>query len=135
MNILSLAPTTPIATALIAPGVVLNGAPRNLTAQLNFAYGSGGTSLDVYLQTSLDGGATWADIANFHVTTASVRKAINLNGQTPVTTQVPLTDGAIAANTAQDGLLGPRIRAKVLSAGTYVGTTVTLDLQSDQLPA
>jgi hypothetical protein len=32
----------------------------------SFVYGSGGTSVDVWTQTSLDGGSTWIDVCNFH---------------------------------------------------------------------
>lgn len=135
MNLLTLTPTTAIASALVTPWVPLNGQPRNLTAQFNFTYGSGGTSVDAYLQVSLDGGVTATDVANFHATTSSLRKGINLNAQTPETTQIVLTDGSMTANTAQDGLLGPMIRVKYQSSGTYAGTTtLTVDVQSDQIP-
>ena len=135
MNLLTLS-APGAASAQITPVLKLNAAPRNLAVQFNFAYGSGGTSADVYLQTSLDSGNTWTDIANFHVTTSAARKAINLNAQTPVTTQVALTDGSISANTAQDGLLGPQFRCKYTIVGTYAGaTTLTVDVQSDTLPA
>lgn len=125
--------STPLVTAVAQPG---NGAPRNLTAQFNFTYGSGGTTVDAYLQTSLDGGATWTDICNFHATTASLRKAVNLSAATPVTTPQALTDGSIAANTSQDGMLGPIFRLKYQSAGTYAGaTTLRVDLQSIDIAA
>jgi hypothetical protein len=129
-------PTTPITAAISTPalsGILqLNAAPRNLTAQVNFIYGSGGTTVDAYLQTSFDGGATWTDIANFHFLLASARKVVNLNAQTPQTTQVTPTDGSMAANTAQDGVLGPIFRVKYQSTGIYVGTTLRVDLTTDQ---
>lgn len=135
MNILP--PTTitaAITTALLSSLLQLNAAPRNLTAQATFAYGSGGTTVDAYLQTSLDGGLTWADIANFHFTTASAQKIINLNAQTPETTQITPTDGSITANTAQDGVLGPLFRVKYKSSGTYGGTTtLRVDVTTDQV--
>lgn len=106
--------------------------PSHLAAQFNFVYGSGGTTLDVYLQTSFDSGSTWTDIANFHVTTSSLRKLINLSATTPVTTSVTPTDGTMTANTAQDGLIGPIIRVKWGSSGTYAGgTTIQVDVTSD----
>lgn len=135
MNLLNLPVTAAISPAQITPWAKLSGQPRNLTAQFNFSYGSSGTSFDAYLQVSLDGGVTATDIANFHVTTSSIRKAINLNAQTPETTQVALTDGSMSANTAQDGILAPLIRVKYQSSGTYVGTTAALDIQSDQIPS
>lgn len=135
MNILPPATiTAAITTALLSSLLQLNAAPRNLTAQATFTYGSGGTTVDAYLQTSLDGGLTWADIANFHFTTASATKIINLNAQTPETTQITPTDGSITANTAQDGVLGPLFRVKYKSSGTYGGTTVLrVDVTTDQV--
>lgn len=135
-RLLSVTVTSAISAALLTPAFKLNAAPRNLAVQFTFAYGSGGASVDAWLQTSLDGGLTWLDIANFHGTTASARKAINLNAQTAVTTQVTPTDGSMTANTVQDGLLGPQFRVKYGSSGTYAGsTTLAVDIQSDQIPA
>jgi hypothetical protein len=135
MNIL---PATTITNAIATPAlsstVQFNAPPRNLCAQFNFVYGSGGTTADAYLQTSIDGGQTWIDIANFHVTTASARKVINLNSQTPETTQVTPTDGSMTANTAQDGILGPLFRVKYQSSGTYAGnTTLQVDIAAGQV--
>lgn len=129
-------PTTPIAAAIssavVSGTLQLSAAPRNLTVQANFIYGSGGTTVDAYLQTSLDGGTTWTDIANFHFTTASARKIINLNSQTPETTQITPTDGSMTANTAQDGILGLMFRVKYQSSGTYAGTTtLRIDVAND----
>lgn len=122
--------------AVAAGPVKLNAAPRNLTIQANFAYGSGGTSVDAYVQTSLDNGATWTDIAEFHFTTAAARKIVNLNAQTPQTTQVTPTDGAMSDNTAQDGVLGPLFQVKLASTGTYAGaTSLRIDINGDQIPA
>lgn len=104
----------------------LNGTPRNLTLQANFVYGSGGTTVDAYVQSSLDGGATWTDIANFHFTTSSARRLFNLSALTPVTSQATPTDGALAANTAVDGLLAPLLRVKTVTTGTYAGGTQLL---------
>lgn len=42
----------------------------------------------------------------------------------------------MTANTAQDGVLGPKFRVKYQSTGTYAGgTTIEIDVASDQLPA
>lgn len=126
--------TNAISPALVSPVLALNAAPRNLVCQANFVYGSGGTTADAYLQTSLDGGATWTDIANFHFTTSTARKIINLNAQTAVTSQVTPTDGSMTANTAQDGVLGPLFRVKYQSTGTYAGgTTLRLDISCDEV--
>lgn len=102
--------------------------PRNVTLQGNFTYGSGGLTADAWVQTTFDEGATWSDIANFHFTTSSARKAFNLSSLTPVTTQATPTDGTLAANTAVDGLIGGKLRVKVTTTGTYAGnTTLAID--------
>lgn len=140
--------TAAISTALTTPWVPLNGTPRNLAIQANFVYGSGGTSVDVYVQTSLDGKTTATDIAHFQFTTASSRVGCNITTASPLgtalsgsvapdaQTPVTLTDAGMAANKAQDGLLGPYVRVKYQSAGTYAGgTTVQVDVHSADIPA
>ena len=110
----------------VVPGgpLKLVDAPSSICVQANFTYGSGGTTVDAYLQTSIDGGATWIDIAQFHFTTASARFVYNLNSQTPVTTEYTPTDGALASNTSKDGIVGPVYQVKLASTGTYAGGTV-----------
>lgn len=97
--------------------------PTNLALQANFTYGSGGTSADAYVQTSLDGGTTWVDAAEFHFTTSSARVLYNLNSSTPVTTQYAATDGTLSANTAKDGIFGSMWRVKYTTVGTYAAST------------
>lgn len=102
--------------------------PLNLAAQANLTYGSGGTTIDVYVQTSFDQGVTWCDVMNFHFTTASLREISNVNRQTAVV-PAAATDGTLAANTKNDGVVGRLWRAKVVSTGTYAGgTTLTVDI-------
>jgi triacylglycerol esterase/lipase EstA (alpha/beta hydrolase family) len=131
MNILS--QQIAAAATFVGSVVKLNAAPRNLTVQATFAAGTGGTSADVYLQTSLDGGANWIDIANFHFLTTSALVLINLSAATPKTTAVTPTDGALAANTAVDGILGSMFRCKGVSVGTYAGAQFSIDIASDQV--
>lgn len=115
-----------ITTAL---GAAAQTSVRNLegisaaTIEAQFAYGSSGTSCKVWIQTTLDQGQTWLDIANFAFTTASATKVINLSGLTPVTTAITPTDGSMADNTVQDGVLGSALRAKITTTGTYAGST------------
>ena len=99
-------------------------APSSIAVQANFTYGSGGTTVDAYFQTSIDGGSTWIDIAQFHFTTASARFVYNLNSQTPVTTEYTPTDGTLGANTAKDGIVGPLYQVKTVTTGTYAGGTI-----------
>jgi hypothetical protein len=109
-------------------------APRNVCVQANFTYDSGGTTVDAWVQTSLDNGATWTDIAQFHFTTAAGRFVYNLNSQTPVTAEYTPTDGTLAANTSKDGVLGNQLRVKYQTTGIYGGASLlSIDMQSDQV--
>lgn len=96
------------------------------TIEARFAYGSGGTTAKAWVQVSPDDGATWIDIANFAFTTASATKVINLSGLTPVTTAITPTDGAMADNTVQDGILASLMRVKVTTTGTYSNTILSV---------
>ena len=98
---------------------------QSLTVSLKFVYGAGGTSVKAYLQTSLDGGTTWDDIACWAPSNANATKRWNFSALTPVTTPIVPTDGAMADNTAQDGILGDRVRLKVVvvAATAYSGST------------
>jgi hypothetical protein len=96
--------------------------------QIRFAYGSGGTNCKIYVQTSLDQGTTWIDVICATFTTASANKAFNLSGLTPKTMAVTPSDGALADDTAVDGILGDRWRAKITSTGTYANTNVAVRL-------
>lgn len=95
-----------------------------LAAQLRLAYGNGGATIKAYLQTSLDQGATAIDIACFTFTTASAVKARNFSALTPKTSDVVPTDGTLTDDASVDGILGDRFRVKVVSTGTYGGSTV-----------
>lgn len=95
-----------------------------MAAQIRLAYGSGGTSIKAYLQTSLDQETTAIDIACVVFGTASENAALNFSALTPKTTQVTPTDGTLTDDTAIDGILGDRFRLKIVSVGTYAGSTV-----------
>lgn len=110
------------ATAL-APAMTGIDKYRGVTLQAVFTYGSGGTNATAYVQTTLDGGTTWVDVAAFQFTTASATKIANVRRTTAVTTLATPTDGTLTANTAVDGILGDQLRVKWVSTGTYGGTT------------
>lgn len=130
-NVASIAITTAQTAAVTTAYQFRDGQPRDLTIQCNFTYGSGGTTADAWVQTSVDGGQTWIDVANFHFTTSSLRAIYNLSATTPITTQYTATDGTLAANTAKDGILGTLIRVKDTTTGTYAGgTTLSVDVSS-----
>lgn len=131
MNLLKLAVAAAItqpATSNPAPVLI---APQSLAIQASLIYGSGGATIDAYVQTSLDGGATWIDIAEFSFATASAVKVFNLSRLTPVTAVYTPTDGSLAANTAKDGILGDRFRVKYKSTGTYADTILSIDVVSN----
>ena len=88
-----------------------------------FDYGSGGTTAKVYVQSSVDDGVTWFDIACFAHTTADLNRVCNLSALTPVTTIYTLTSDALTDDTTKDGLLGDRFRVRFVSTGTYAGST------------
>jgi hypothetical protein len=96
-----------------------------VSLQLTFAWGSGGTAVKAYLQTVLDGdGTTAVDIACVTFGTAGKTVVLNLSGLTPRTTAATPSDGALADDTCLDGILGDRLRLKLVVTGTYGGSTV-----------
>jgi len=99
---------------------------KYLVVSPQFTYGSGGTTVDVYIQTSIDGGLTWIDIMEFAFTTTTLKKVNSVSVyQTSASPYAPVTpsDGALTASTAVPGILGDRIRVKYTSVGTYAGST------------
>lgn len=95
---------------------------RNLLIAGTFNWGSGGTSVDAWWQSSFDGNA-WFDIANMHWTTAGLTKAYNLSGMTPVTTSPTFASGALAANSCVDGMIGDYLSVLYTTVGTYGANT------------
>lgn len=120
-----LAPTTitdAAAGTTTTPVVGLAGM-KSLTVQAALTYGSGGTSIDVWVQTSLDGGVTWCDVIQFSFTTASARKVSTVVMSTALAAAVTPTDGTLGANLILSGLLGDQLRLKYTTVGTYGGST------------
>jgi hypothetical protein len=110
--------------------------PASLIAQANFAWGSGGTSLNVSVQTSLDGGGTWCDAVNFTFATAVLRQVASVASTKIAAADavVTATDGTLVANTVNDGIFGPLWRVRYSSVGTYGGnTTITVNAFSNGL--
>ncbi len=98
--------------------------------QVNFTYGSsGGTSVKIAIETTLDQGTTWIEVARAAFTTASAEKLFNLSALTPKIAAV--TPAALTDDTALDGILGDRWRAKKIVVGTYLGnTSVSVRMQA-----
>jgi hypothetical protein len=123
-------PTAAVTNEVITQGVDDAGAARAYIAnlegmiganiQINFNYGSGGTTLKVIVETSLDQGATWIEVWRAAFTTVSAERVINLTNAAKTT---PYTPAVLSDDTSVDGILGDRWRAKVTSTGTYAGNT------------
>lgn len=95
-----------------------------LTIKARFAWGSGGTSCRLYIQSSSDDEATWDDVACILFASAPESPLLNLSKLTPKTTQLVPTDGAMADDTAVDGIITARMRCKIVTTGTYGGSTI-----------
>jgi hypothetical protein len=97
-----------------------------VTVQARLAMGTGGTTAKVFVQTSLDQGTTWVDVACLAFTTTGATKVVNLSGLTPKASPATPTDGAMSDDTALDGVLGDRLRAKIITTGTYSAAVVSV---------
>lgn len=93
------------------------------TLDFDFSYGSGGSTCSAVVQTSLNGGTKWRDIARKDFATTSETWNCNLEGllSKGMTQYVPL-----ASTGVYDGVLGNQLRCVVISTGTYVGTMLTV---------
>tara|TARA_R110000824_G_scaffold167181_1_gene343951 strand:- start:7692 stop:8114 length:423 start_codon:yes stop_codon:yes gene_type:complete len=100
----------------------------NFTSQAVFVRGSGGTTCDVFIQTSLDQGSTWIDIIQFAFVTTTVTGISAVKPNIALAANYTPTDGALSDNSITDGLMGDRVRVKTVIAGTYSGTS-TLDVR------
>ena len=117
--------TTALSSVALTPVQDLEGILA-ATILARFAYGSGGTSTKAYVQVTLDGGATWVDVACFAFAQASGTRVINLSGLTPKTTPLTPSDGALADDTFVDGVLGSAMRVKLVTVGTYSNTILSV---------
>lgn len=90
--------------------------------QVRFAFGSGGSTCKIFIQGSLDQGTTWHDLWCFAATTSAKVRARRLK---PDGNELTPADGALADDTVTSGIvLGDRLRTKIVSTGTYSGSTV-----------
>ena len=114
---------TSSSVAVVSTPITGLGGMTGLTARLDFRYGSSGTKIQAYLQSGFDE-STYYDIACMSALLASKSALLNFSGLTPKLTEVTPTDGALADDTAIDGLLGDRLRLKVVITGTYAGSSL-----------
>lgn len=94
-----------------------------LTIQSKFVRAAGGTTTKVYVQTSLDGGATWIDIMCHAFATTTATKISGIRTDVALAAAYAPTDASLADDTIKDGLIGDRIRVKYVVAGTYTGAS------------
>ena len=98
-----------------------------IMTQAAFVRGAGGTTCDVFIQTSVDNGSTWIDIMQFAFATTTVTKMSGVRPYIALAANVTPTDGSLSDNTILDGCIGDRLRVKTVVVGTYSSTS-TLDV-------
>lgn len=132
----------PITTALSKAqyGKILKATktcPSWVLAFLNFDYGSGGTTIDVLIQTSWDGGASFWDFIYFtQITTSDKVQSYLANGpKALVPTATSFITPAVGSLSAGNAILtapGTMFQAVLTTAGTYAGdTALTVGLIAD----
>ena len=127
-TLLSLPINAPINTTKTMPIQTKDWPPENLTVQCNFVYGSGGATVDAYVQMSVDGGSKWVDVAECHFTTASLRELYDISSLPSAVSSRIATDGSLISDAANGGMISWRVQ--YVSTGTYAGgTTLQIDLQ------
>lgn len=99
----------------------LEGA-QALTLYAGFAYGSGGSTCAVIVETTLND-VDWVQIARFDFTTASAARVANLSG---FLSKAVTAVSALGSEGVNDGVLGPKMRVRITSTGTYANTTVSV---------
>jgi hypothetical protein len=118
--------------AIPAAGTVVTASPMKvgnaeaLIFQAAFDYGSGGTTVKAYVQTSVDRGTTWIDIACFAFATADAKKVSKVLIATALTPVTAPTDGTLTDDTVLDGVIGDRLRVKTVVVGTYAASTLAI---------
>lgn len=132
----SLTDTSPAAPGTAAGGGVGGGFRdcQALTIVATILGATGGT-LDVYVQTSFDGGTTWLDFAHFPQLAAAAASTIrvwHVNRDTAVGTLTTIGSGtfpALAVNTILGGAWGDTFRVVyVAGASTSAGAAQTVKL-------
>lgn len=117
-------PVTTIAGAGTVTGIAIPQQDvKHLQVQGTFVYGSGGTDVQVFIQTSLDGGTTWIDIMNLTFLLATLKKVSAAHRDTALAASITPTDGTLTSDVVVNGLIGDRVRVVVISTGTYAGGT------------
>jgi hypothetical protein len=123
----------PVTGTAIGTGVSgLNGMKSAVIEASLTAIGTLGTSVNAYIKSSLDQGATYFDVAclSFGGTSQRLRIPIGPPAGAAGTATVP-TSNSLTANTSINGLLGPDIQLAVSSTGTFgAGSTLSVRLNA-----
>lgn len=108
--------------ALLTPIEDLDGMSA-ASLELNFQYGSGGTTCSAIVATSFDSGTTWRHVARFDFTTSTSVKIANIQA---ATAKAVAAYADLASEGVNDGILGSQLAVYVVSTGTYVNTTLSV---------
>lgn len=137
-----LAPTTIVADATTAYAAV-TGLDTYSRAAIQLVVSGktmdASTTLNVYVQRSVDGGTTWDDIGSFsQITNAAIGDGTYMMGLMLTGVAQPdraLSDGALTANTvASIASWGDRLRVKKVSANFAGADTVTIAVTAYMIP-
>lgn len=90
--------------------------------EANFVYGSGGSTLKVDIETSLDQGSNWFKVGRFAFAVVGATKAFNLSGLSEKLAAV-VASATPSDDVGVSGIFGTRWRASITSTGTYAGNT------------
>jgi hypothetical protein len=93
--------------------------------EAKFVRAAGGTTCKVWVQTSLDDGVTWFDIACFAFTTTTGNKlhSVRLDPDVPITPATVPASATLADDTVLNGVLGNKLRTIRTTTGTYTGAS------------
>jgi hypothetical protein len=92
------------------------------SVQIDFRSGASASGeVRAYLQTSLDDGNTVVDVACC-LFTASERRVLNIAADATSQSAAAVTDAQLADDTVLGGVLGNRLRLKIVSTGTWANT-------------
>lgn len=91
-------------------------------SSLRFQYGAGSGTAKAYLQTQIPDG-TVADVLCVAFDTASKQSLRNISATEPMGEWVP-TDGALDDDSVVQGMLGTKLRLKIVTTGTYSASTL-----------
>lgn len=109
-------------TGVAGVAVGMAGA-RYLTVEAILTVVGGGTTVKIWIQTTLDGGVTWIDVMNFAFTNTTASKISAVVASTALAAAGTPGDATLADNTILSGLLGSQFRAKYTTTGTFTGAT------------